>query len=87
MLLLASAGCITPPSRGYPLYQATGPLAVEHVSTLYGYIARVDGRDVTSLGTAYVLAQETTSTGEPVRRIGPAKTSAEVDACLHVSRT
>jgi hypothetical protein len=114
------------------------------VSTLYGYVARVDGRDVASLGTvevlpgchlvetpvrwsggggtygvtvattgplrfalrmtaghryevkvetdpmtggptgtAYVLAEEMTGTGEPLRRIGPVKSSTAVDACLH----
>jgi hypothetical protein len=145
-LLLAWAGCITPPARGYPLYQTANPLAAERVATLYGYIARVDGRDVASLGavevlpgchlvetpakwsggggsygvtvattgpltfalsmtaghryevkvetdpmtsgpagTAYILAEETTMTGAPVRRIGPAKSRAEVDACLHGS--
>jgi hypothetical protein len=140
-LLLASAGCITPPSRAYPLYPASSPLSVERVST--GYLARVDGRDVASLGalevlpgchlvetpvrwsggggtygvtvattgpltfalrttaghryevkvetdpmtggptgTAYVLAEETTMKGAPVRRLGAAQSSAEVDACL-----
>jgi hypothetical protein len=145
-LLLATAGCITPPARGYPLYQTSSPVAADRVSTLYGYVARVDGRDVTSLGTvevlpgchivetpvkwsggggsygvtvattgpltfalpmtaghryevkvetdpmtsgptgtAYVLAEETTVTGAPVRRIGPARNRAAVDACLHGS--
>jgi hypothetical protein len=145
-LLLAWAGCITPPTRGYPLYQAPSPLAAERVSTLYGYVARVDGRDVASLGTvevlpgshlvetpvrwsggggtygvtvattgpltfaltmtaghryeikietdpmaggptgtAYVLVEETTGTGAPVRRSGPARSRAEVEACLHGS--
>jgi hypothetical protein len=54
-LLVACAGCIARPVRGYPLYAANARPDADQVSLLAGYVARVDGRDVTSLGGAFEL--------------------------------
>jgi hypothetical protein len=143
VLLLGVASCITDAGRGYPLYTAASPLGPDEVATLGGYVARVDGRDVSALGGAFELrpgchvvqtprnwgsgnqygavsattgtvtfalpmvagrhylvvtdadttvrptggvsvrADETTTSGDPLRSIAPAKTAQEIDACRH----
>jgi hypothetical protein len=54
-LLLGGAGCIVGSERGLPLYTAAERPSVDQVATLAGYVATVDGRDVSALGTVFEL--------------------------------
>jgi hypothetical protein len=53
--LLAGAGCITTDAPAVPLYDAGNRPGPDQVATLGGYVAWVDGRDVTKLGGAFEL--------------------------------
>lgn len=52
-----SCGCLSGgPARGSPLYPSGGaPLALSQVAALDGYVAAVDGRDVTQLAPPFEL--------------------------------
>jgi hypothetical protein len=50
VLALSAAGCITDGGKVHALYVSDTPLPPERLATLAGYVARVDGRDVSSLG-------------------------------------
>jgi hypothetical protein len=47
--------CIVGSERGLPLYTAAERPSVDQVATLAGYVATVDGRDVSALGTVFEL--------------------------------
>jgi hypothetical protein len=53
--LLAAAGCITAEQQAIPLYDEPTRLGADQVATLGGYVAWVDGRDVSNLGGAFEL--------------------------------
>ena len=53
--LLAGAGCIMDTGRGVPLYDLPTRPKPDQVATLGGYVAAVDGRDVSKMGGAFEL--------------------------------
>src|SRR5579863_6922486 len=55
MGLLAIEGCITTDQQAVPLYDQPTRLGRDQVATLGGYVASVDGRDVSKLGGAFEL--------------------------------
>src|SRR6478672_10041951 len=49
-------GCIVHETQGYPLYQPSSPTRPPgQIARVFGPLAKVDDRDVTSLGTAFDL--------------------------------
>lgn len=49
------AACIAAPTRGHPLYVSPVPLRTDQVAILAGYVATVDGHDVTGLRPVELL--------------------------------
>jgi hypothetical protein len=55
LALLGGPACIVSGPRGYPLYAAVPRPRVDQVAMLAGYVARVDQREVGSLGGIFEL--------------------------------
>ncbi|HVV51964.1 MAG TPA: hypothetical protein VHO06_20005 [Polyangia bacterium] len=55
LALLGGAGCIMETERGVPLYDLPARPGLDQVAPLGGYVAAVDGRDVSELGGAFEL--------------------------------
>ena len=55
LAFLAATGCVTMDAPAVPLYDAANRPGPDQVATLGGYVAWVDGRDVSKLGGAFEL--------------------------------
>src|SRR6478752_8479656 len=52
--VILSGGCIVHETQGYPLYQPSSPARARgQIARVFGPLAKVDARDVTSLGKAF----------------------------------